>query len=97
MAINWIIENETNAIPDSVSTEFTTYVRGFWLYGKGFASGEYGRVMRVDHGEQGTNSSGPIEVSFAPNFAFVDAAPGTYRLIKSKTANPASVGFEEAL
>lgn len=94
MAISWKITNETEQV-SGASTEFTTTNRGFWLYGKGFSSGEYGRVLDTGHGEVLTNNAGPIEVSANPNLVFVDAPDGTYQLVKSKTALPASMGIIE--
>lgn len=92
MAIDWIIEDQTNQVSGS-STAFTTTGRGFWLYGKGFASGEYGRIIDVAHGEVLTNSSGPIEISANPNMVFVDAPSGSYQMVKSLTSSPASMGI----
>ena len=96
MAIDWKIEEETDAV-SGVSTAFTTTNRGFWLYGKGFASGEYGRVLDTDLGEVATNNAGPIEVSANPNMVFVDAPAGDYQLVKSKTASAASMGIKEVV
>lgn len=95
MPISWKIENETDAVSGE-STVFTTTNRGFWLYGKGFASGEYGRVLDTAHGEVITNNAGPVEVSANPNLVFVDAPAGDYQLVKSKTASAASMGIQEA-
>lgn len=80
------------------ATEFTTTARGFWLYGSGFAPGEYAVVEGIGPGgvyRQVTNNGGGIYVSAAPNTVFVDLPAGTYRVEKTATALAASVGYEE--
>ena len=79
-------------------TEFTTTARGFWLYGSGFAPGEYAVVDGLGPDgvyRQVTNNGGGIYVSAAPNTVFVDLPAGTYRIDKTATALAASVGYEE--
>ena len=98
MAITPIIAATTEAVTGS-STAFTTTTRGFWLHGHGFSFGESARVMReFPAGTWGpvTGSPGDIAVSAYPNVVFADLPAGTYRIEKGETANPASVGFEEA-
>jgi len=80
------------------ATEFTTTVRGFWLYGSSFAPGEYAIVEDIGpDGEwrQVTNNGGGLYVSAAPNTAFIDLPAGTYRIHKTATALAASVGYQE--
>ena len=92
-----IIEATTEKI-SGAGTEFTTTARGFWLYGSGFAPGEYAVVEGIGPDgafRQVTNNGGGIYVSAAPNTVFVDLPAGTYRIEKTASALAASVGYEE--
>jgi hypothetical protein len=97
MAITAIIEDETAAV-SGAATEFTTTSRGFWLTGDYFAPGESALVERVGPSgdyQPATNKDGQIYLSANPNTIFCDLPAGTYRINKTVTALPASVGYEE--
>lgn len=98
MAITPVISNETAAVVPGTGSDFTTTVRGFWLFAEGFADGECAWLQHA--GPSGafintTNKDGSIVISKTPNLVFVDAPPGTYYLGKTATVAGAYVGYVE--
>jgi hypothetical protein len=98
MAITPVISNETAAVTPGTSSDFTTTVRGFWLFAEGFEEGECAWLQHA--GPSGafintTNENGAIVVGKIPNAIFVDLPAGTYYLGKTATVAGVYVGFEQ--
>ena len=96
MAITTKISATTAAVTPGADNEFTTS-GPFTLYADDLAWGEHVTLWRLGPTgyREATNKHGTITVSAAPNMVYIDA-PGTYRLSKPETKQPAAIGYEEA-